>query len=165
MTRKRIAQEDLSYLETISNHAYDTLDEAVRNGNELLFRAATEEYENGLGNALRRIISPTQEIVNLRKGGKRTGGVLERYIFQWALMSNSIPIGRREDFPQLPIPLELTGYDKLKALIDSEEPEGSKAGVVFRDLQIEARSIRNAGEYATILKSMDYVRTKFPYQG
>lgn len=163
MAAIKVTKDDIDDLEFRANLAYDTLKIVVNESKERqlsAYSAAKVICEEFLGKYLRELIRPTQEPVAICKGGKR-GKHIERYILQYVLMSDSIPVGDRKDYPEVEVD-ENDGMEGLKSLIDMNDDKFASLGVVYRTIQDKAKELRKSGRHDLILKAMDYARANYP---
>jgi hypothetical protein len=161
MRKIKVTKEDIGSLEFKANLAYETLKKGCSlTTKPWILSSAKVLYEHDLGRYIRDLIRPTQEVVALRKGHKETEKI-EGYVLQYLLMSDSCPIGSREDYPEVSVDSDPDDWmGGLKAYIDADDAPDATIGVVFRTLQDWAKGIR---EYRPdlILKAIEYVREKY----
>ncbi len=157
----KVTDEDRKALEFKAALAYQTLRLAVQTEREDILDSAKILYEHDLGMYIRNLILPTTEVVNLCKGGQRSGKI-EEYILQYLLMSDSYPTGPISKLPTCEVEENPhDGMGGLKAYIDAEDKSDATIGVVNRTMQNKARRIRSEKRYDLILAAMDYERKKY----
>ena len=161
MATIKINEQEKANLESLLEKGYQELKKYVESPGSTTLSQVNLFYHPAY-RLLAATCSPaTHSFRYLRKGGERAKEI-EGYIYQAVLMVN--PPSMKSNVPPLQIesgPKDWMGG--LKAYIDAVEPPSpGPRGGVFRETQIKAAQVREAGRFDDLFRTMTYIRNQYP---